>query len=355
MERVKRQASWVQDYCAFHNSGDLPSECQLAQGTVAATIRRLESPARLENTFTCISNNHDNTHCEVYIDFHHTNSVARTVQSSVTGVEASGILGTATPQTSPTNNYSENSPFQTCKHTTAHDTEMSDREQELLQQLEQQKVASLQLERQMTEMKIQNQIELEVQKQQQWKIAMNQMKEAQEEAMKKQASDLKSIQEILQQSTTQGDTDLFNRIKELLPPTETEEQKVKRLQEEQARKENKERVEQLVQQQKQLQQQASLLMDSEMDEETRVLLRTLMETPSQPTNSQPNQQQLQQQLLIDQLRKALGTKETEDPQKTILKQFLTKSNTIPTQGGTNDPQATTTQTAHGGRGRLQHG
>ena len=62
----------------------------------------------------------------------------------------------------------------------------------------------------------------------------------------------------------------------------------------------------------------------ELDEELRGMLNPLQQiTPTQKGTPQD----LEQQQLIDQLRRALGTKETEDPQKAILRQFITKGNT----------------------------
>ena len=50
--------------------------------------------------------------------------------------------------------------------------------------------------------------------------------------------------------------------------------------------------------------------------------------PENPPSMQEDQNQL-----LEQLRRALGTRETEDPRKTVLKQFLMKSNTATTPGG----------------------
>ena len=209
---------------------------------------------------------------------------------------------------------------------------MSEQERILLEQLEEQKKMSQLLQKELAELRIKSQIEIEKQKQEQWSTAINKIKEAQDAAKEQHAEQLNNIQEMVDQmmSAKSPDEDLATKLKTLLLK-ESEEDRIRR-EELQQKHRNKETV-QLIEQHKALLQQASTLQSSPMDEETRTLLGSLMAaTPAtEPSNPTPNEVQQQ---LIEQLKRTLGVKETEDPQKAILRQFLTKSNTTLAQGGT---------------------
>ena len=207
--------------------------------------------------------------------------------------------------------------------------ETSEKEKLLLQQLEEQKRASQQLQQELAELRIENEIEMEKQKQEQC-AAIGKLKEIQDKAKEQHEAQLNSIQEMIKNMTTTqpGDDSLMNKLKTLLNQ-ETEEEKMKREAEEAERRKTKEMVESLVTQHKQIQEQLSSLDISKMDTDTKVLLSTL----TQPTLQHSTPAPPQQDQLMEQLRRALTANSTEDPQKTVLKQFLTKSNTTSTQGG----------------------
>ena len=215
------------------------------------------------------------------------------------------------------------------------DNTMSEKEKQLLQELEQQRQSSLKLQQELAELKIQSQIDLEKQKQEQWSTTIAQVKEAQHEAKKQQSEQLANIQQMIKDMvpTKEGDTELLEKLKTLLPMSETQEEKQRRLQQEENRQKNKERAQRLLEQHKQLQEQAEHPTASDLDEETRLLLQLALHSSAAPPEEHHKRPTLDQQQFMEQLRRTLGITKVEDPQKTILKQFLTKSNTTTTLGG----------------------
>ena len=212
---------------------------------------------------------------------------------------------------------------------------MSEPEIQLQKQLEQERETSRQLQQQLSQIKIQNQIELEKQKQSQWAAALEQIKEIQEESLKQQEKNLGSVGALLKQALTKtgNPPDLTSLLQELLThKPETDQERNRGKPRKQEKKEQKQLAERLVAQQKDLMQQAEALHAKGLDQETKNLLETLLPHNHPPPTSQQPEDTMQQQLLT-QLRPALGHKEQEDPQKAILKQFLTKSNTTPTGAG----------------------
>ena len=374
MERAKRQASKVQDFRKFHRSGDIP------EGTVAATIRRLESPAKLnehqhldnsecdpvcqrkfnfENT--SLATHLDNTSCEHQHDHvehnrselkrnsYHGSSDADYVTDRGTSVTDNTILSPTRVSTHKTNSISVLPQANTTQATlsllgTIHNehnyTTMSEKEKELLAQLEQQKQESNKLQQQLAELQIESQIAIEKQKQEQWSVAIQKIKEVQDQAKEQHEAQLSSIQEMIKVAANPGEADLLEKLRQVLHK-ESEEDKQARLAQEAEHKKNRDLVDSLMAQQKQLQEQATAMQGLNMDEESRVLLSTILTKNgnSGPSTSQENTNRggvQQEQQLIEQLKRTLGIKEagSEDPQKAILKQFLTKSNSINGPGGT---------------------
>ena len=182
-------------------------------------------------------------------------------------------------------------------------------------------------------MKIQSQIDMEKAKQKQWEEAMTQIKEVQELAKDQREEQLQGIGDLINKlKQDQPTTSLVEALKNLITPTtENEEEKRKKAQEEKEKQQNKERLQQLIQQQKEMQQQVAAMHDANLDEESKALLAALSTGPAVPEGPQAPQNNTQQQL-IDQLKRALGPKDTEDPQRVVLKHFLSKSNTIPAAG-----------------------
>ena len=191
---------------------------------------------------------------------------------------------------------------------------MSDKETQLLGQLAEQRLASERLEQELNQLKIQNEIELEKQKQQQWAVAIGKVKEIQETSRKQHEAQLSSIQEFLLTSANTGSKGFDDKLKALLlndPAAQAEKERKER--EEQEKLKNKERLQQILEQHKQLQREAAALADTPLDTESRELIDALLAHNSHPTNPHPgeeNTSQNTQQQLLEQLRKALGPKET---------------------------------------------
>ena len=245
MDRPRRQ-SRVQDYRKFHFSGDIQ------EGTVAATVRKLESPAKIP-------------------------------------------LAPSTPSKHSTaqGGESHNHPLSNPLHIDIHHIDnnppkdtviMSEREQQLEKQLQEQKDASTKLQQELKELKLQTQIQLESQKHEHWGQAIAQIKEFQQAAKAQSEKQWSTLQTLLSDITHPGaDPDLAEKLKALLGGP-TEEEKQRKAAAEAERAENKQKVARLMEQQKQLQVQAEEIAKLNLDQDTRASLELLS------VNKQPQPQ-----------------------------------------------------------------
>ena len=127
--------------------------------------------------------------------------------------------------------------------------------------------------------------------------------------------------------------DLMDKLRNLIS-AESPEQKEKREQAEREKLEQRDKAAQLVANIRALQEKAATLASSTMDGEIRSLLSSITQTEHTNPGTGIHTPEDKQQQFMEQLRRALGAKtEAEDPQRTILKQFLTSSNTMTTSGG----------------------
>ena len=166
---------------------------------------------------------------------------------------------------------------------------MSDREKVLTDELEKQKQESLRLQQELEELKLTSQIEVEKQKQVQWASAISKIKEAQDSAKEQHEAQILSIQELIKQSINPGAESLQDRLKTLLG-TDPELER-KKAEEQRERERNKETVTRLMEQQKELRKQLRALEGAQLDEETKVLLSTIMPPPDPEPAHQNNTQQ----------------------------------------------------------------
>ena len=167
------------------------------------------------------------------------------------------------------------------------------------------------------------------QKQEQWTAALGKIREVQEEARKEQALQMENLQRLVQGMTTATGPDIWTQLKHLMPDGETEEEKARKRAEEEERNRNKESITKL-EQQRLIQEEIATIAKGNLDEDTRTMLGSLLRAPTEPATIPVEDTQAQ---LIEQLKRTLAAKEAEDPQKAILWQFLTKSNTINTMEG----------------------
>ena len=294
MEWAKRQATKVQDYHKYHLSGDVPVE-----GTGAATVRRLESPTKDPRYQDIGYHDHDpvGIHvnlaaCNKYLsertnisgerssldlqvrplsaDTEHTNLSGERSNRDLQARSLSADTERSTHNLNP-NNPSSNQYTTLCANQgsdTLHtetitnnqssystsptqSSAMSEREQALLKKLEEQKAASSKLQQELAELKIQAEIELERQKQEQWTVAIGKIRKVQDKAKQQHATQLDNIQDlILKVSPQEGD--LLSKLKSVISQPTSEEERLRQEQEEKEKKQNREMLEQLVKQQQQI-------------------------------------------------------------------------------------------------------
>ena len=205
---------------------------------------------------------------------------------------------------------------------------MSATEKALAEQLEVQQQTSIKLQQELAEIQLQSKIQLEQQKNEQWNLAIKRIKEEQQAAKAQHEQQMTNIEDLIKTTlaTKPEDLDLTTTLAALIQSRgDTEKQK-----KEEEKKKNKELMAQLLEQQKQIALQAAELQKSSLDEESQVLLSTIT---TQATPKETEQQGDLQKQFIQQLKRTLGIKDTKDPQRAVLKQFLSKSNTINTPGG----------------------
>ena len=211
---------------------------------------------------------------------------------------------------------------------------MSEREKQLTALLEEQKKVSLKLQQELAELKIQTKIDIEQEKQEQWACTIANIKEANEVAKEQYRVQIDNIHKYIKESMSSKPEvpDIAQQLKALLD-TNNEQERIKREEEEAEKRKNKEMVANLLEQQKQLMAQAEALQKSNLDEESKALLGAITSTNTGSPTEQGTTNNSTQQQLIEQLKQVLGVKEAEDPQKAVLKHFLSKTNTTTTTGG----------------------
>ena len=155
---------------------------------------------------------------------------------------------------------------------TATTTTMSQREQELAKQLQEEREASQRLQQQLSEVKLEGEIAMERQKQAQWQEALKKIKEVQEAAKKSQEEQLGALEEMIADTIGKtGSTPSLTHILSGLVNKTSEED----LRKEEERKKNKERAEHIMEQFKTLQEQAQNLRGQEVDKETEAILNMI--------------------------------------------------------------------------------
>ena len=210
-----------------------------------------------------------------------------------------------------------------------HSTNMAE---ELKAQLEEKKKESLRLEKEMAEFQLRHELELEEQKQKEKRLAMEKLKTAREEALKKHTEPMDSIQKYdTSGHVYEGNEQLEWLKKKLALPTKTPEE-VK------AEEENRQailKMESILEKQKYIIAQAEQVKGEvgAISPQLAALLSAIttnVQTPEVKT-TEPGQHKL-----MEQLRLALENKDTSlsgDWQKDALKQFLVNSNKITGPGG----------------------
>ena len=211
---------------------------------------------------------------------------------------------------------------------------------------------SQKLENQLAELKIESKIELEKQKQQQWAAAIGKIREVQKSAQEAHDHQMDNIHSLITGLISNKDspTDMAAAISALITKVNhpEEEERLRREKEEQEK--NRQLVNQLLEQQKQLQDQAAALAEASLDTETRALLSAITKTHTEAAGKDNSQQ-----LLLDQLRTALTTKSTEDPQKNYLKTIPHLHQHYPYDRGGYNTETSVAETTNRRRRRLQHG
>ena len=201
--------------------------------------------------------------------------------------------------------------------------EMSATQEELQQQLEEERAQSKQMMEEAELMKIQHKLDAERLKQKQWQTVMDQLKEAKEHAQKEHErflGELKDITGASKRNTAKDVLEWFKAQTDKLheEPTESEEQTKARLEKEARDREIKE----LQLQQENIAQKLAEL----TGEPPRVVTHT------HGTN-EPNPS------LLQQLRDTLTGRKEEDPNKALLKALVTAQNKTAGEGGTNTLKA----------------
>ena len=193
---------------------------------------------------------------------------------------------------------------------------MASMAEELRQQLEEEKENSRKMQEDLEVMKIRDELEMEKRKQQQWQVAMEQLKENRDKAEQEHSrviQELKDMATTPQEEVPESVTEWLKArlVGKPLPTINEEEEKAKR-----ERMERERQVKELKAQQEQISKQLVELQGT-----------TLTPEPVGSTTSQDT--------LLQQLRSALLGKKEEDPNKVLLKALITTQNKAGGEGGTN--------------------
>ena len=199
-------------------------------------------------------------------------------------------------------------------------TEMATQE-ELQRKTEEEKENSRRLQEDVELLKLQNTLEVEKMKQEQWQTAITKLKEAKQHATQEHSKCLEQMGQIAS-STMKGTTsamlDWFKAQLEAVtshnkanPTLTEEEERNRRLQ-----AEREEAISDLKKQQEEIQRK----------------LKELEGITEEPHNSAT--QPVSQEVLLQQLRSALSGKKEEDPNKVLLKALITQQNKTVGEGGT---------------------
>ena len=257
MDRPKRSASKVTNFRTFHLSGDLDTSLQGKVGQVVNAFEDKLSQSDTENS----------------------------------------------PHTSP-----DSSPKR----------DMGDAEK-LQKELEEKRAATKLAAQQAEEMKLRNELEGEELRQQEWELAMDQMKKKRERMMQLHQAKIEEIKRMTEDTEEEeGNSDMISWLKEQLNKIKqpSEDTKLKE-QEEQARLEQErlKQIEDIRNQQQQLAQKLAELTG---------------EPKEGPSVSQKGEEQA---LLLQQLQTALNPQPEKDPQKAILRALTTQANKTVGTGG----------------------
>ena len=195
--------------------------------------------------------------------------------------------------------------------------EMAQSAEELKKQLEEEKENSRRLQEDVELMKLQNELEAERMAQKQWHTAKEQLWEAREHAEQehlKAMAQIKERAEGAKEGTSVKVLEWLNsQVAGLgLPATPIGEQ------EEKARQQREQDIQELVKQQEEISKKLSLLRGGSGE-------------PNQTPSTSPREPQ---DMLLQQLRTALTSKQDEDPNKALLRALITTQNKSSGEGGT---------------------
>ena len=184
------------------------------------------------------------------------------------------------------------------------------RNAELLAQVSEQKTKNRSMQWQVENMKLQNELEAEKLQEAQWEAALQQLKEAREKMTKEHNRNLEQIKSMNAEPVHKGSGQAVAWLQEELHNRNQETEAEKR------DGEKKQILEDLQRQQEELQ-------------------RKIADISGKDTGPTGMSSDNSQQLLLEQLRSALTTKETEkDPNKALLTALITSQNKAPGPSGT---------------------
>ena len=206
--------------------------------------------------------------------------------------------------------------------------EMAQSTEELQKQLEEEKVQTKRMLEDMECMKIEHELETHKLQQKQWQATMEQLKEAREHAEQEHTKYMEGIKEMtgnVKDTTSKNMLDWFkSQTEQLTKPPENHNNE----EEERARQEQEARDKEIRDLKKQQEDIAYRL----------VTLTGAAHTANQPPGTSQNEGHLSratQDILLDQLKGTLSSRKEEDPNRLLLKAFITSQNKTTGEGGTN--------------------
>ena len=203
--------------------------------------------------------------------------------------------------------------------------------QELLQQ---QKDTSTKIQQQVEAMKLKNELEAEKLQQEQWALAMEQLKQSREHLAQQHEENMQKIRDMglepAQPKTDKGQALAWLQSQMAKPSEPMEDEAMLTLKRKEEAVRRQAQMEKLKKQQEELRVQ----MEELMEEEAKNTSTSPVETLNQAINGS-NKSRTEQELLLEQIRTALGPKEEEkDPNKTLLRALISSQNKVTGDSGT---------------------
>ena len=203
--------------------------------------------------------------------------------------------------------------------------------EELRKQLEEDREAGRKVQEDMECMKIQNEIETERLKRQQWEAAREQLKQAQEVALQEHEKCMSEIKRIAEQTRADTAAGAAEWLKEQVAQIGSTGKTPEEVEREKKEKLRLEAITELEKQQANISQQLAEL-KGDTTTEGSTTLDMVKEALSQGGGNKASQE-----VILQQLKATLTGKKEEDPKKALLKAFITTQNKTPEEGGTNTP------------------